>query len=110
MCRLEREKQREFLDRYYEEQLREQIATLEDRISSQTKQFKQYVTDIQTSHGDEVEALRSQLSELQQNFRLTDDDNDAFLGNHKELFEHLFEFLKYLEASIEFLYSDENDL
>ena len=69
VIRLEREKQREFLDRYYEEQLREQIGTLEERISSQTKQFKQYVTEMQTSHEDEVSALRSQLAELQQNFR-----------------------------------------
>ena len=69
MCRLEREKQREFLDKYYEEQLRDQIGTLEERITAQTRQFKHYITEIQTSHDDEVEALRGQLSELQQNFR-----------------------------------------
>ncbi|XP_063687768.1 golgin subfamily A member 2-like [Bolinopsis microptera] len=67
--RLEREKQREFLDKYYEEQLRDQIGTLEERITAQTRQFKHYITEIQTSHDDEVEALRGQLSELQQNFR-----------------------------------------
>ena len=70
LSRSEREKQREFLDKYYEEQLRDQIGTLEERIAAQTRQFKQYITEIQTTHEDEVEALRSQLSELQQNFRL----------------------------------------
>eukprot|EP00116_Pleurobrachia_bachei_P003652 sb/3463914/ len=110
--RMEEREEREFLDKYYEERLRDKTAQLETRIDEQTRQFKQYVTALQTNHEDEVGGLRSQLSELQKNFRSSLDSQYSSLVSYftskgsadlrtreEELHQHYMEELNRMNKS-----------